>query len=200
MQTATAAPARLPRGARREQFLDVAATMITELGLDAVTMERVAAQAGVSKGLGYAYFANRDELLVALFDRELGALDRRVADAVEGAGSFEDRLRVSLEVGFETTATRSLLRAALLQAKLTDGPLEERRQTRQRQLVAFYAKLVIGEYGLDDKTALTAVAFLLGAYGGALELWLHGRVARQEIIDNYVVLARGALGALGGSS
>jgi len=53
---ATPRPARLPRNERREQLLDVAAGLILEKGTEAVTMEGVAAAAGVSKGLGYAYF------------------------------------------------------------------------------------------------------------------------------------------------
>jgi AcrR family transcriptional regulator len=189
-------PARMSRPARREHLLDVAATTVVTLGLDAVTMERIAAQAGVSKGLGYAYFANRDELLVALFDRELDALDLRVEAAMTAVPTFEAKLRVSLETWFEAAAERGLLMAALLQAKLTDGPLEERRRERHARIVQMYGAMVTDEYGFDQRQAATAVALLLGAYGGALELWTRRRVARREIIDTYVVMALGALGAL----
>src|SRR5205823_7973892 len=78
-------PARLPAEERREHFLDVTAELIINDGIDAVTMEGVAAAAGVSKGLGYAYFANRNELLLALLERELQKLDRRALAGIRDA-------------------------------------------------------------------------------------------------------------------
>jgi hexosaminidase len=42
-----------------------------EGGIEAVTMESVAARARVSKGLGYAYFDNRNDLLLTLLEREI---------------------------------------------------------------------------------------------------------------------------------
>ena len=53
---------RLTRAARREQLLDAAA-QLGAASLDSVTMEGLAAQAGVSKALPYKFFANRDEVL-----------------------------------------------------------------------------------------------------------------------------------------
>ena len=70
--------ARLSAAQRREQFLDVAAQLVVEQGADAVTMEAVAARAGVSKALSYRYFDNAGALLVALFEREVIDLDRKI--------------------------------------------------------------------------------------------------------------------------
>ena len=75
--------ARLSAAQRREQFLDVAAQIVVEQGADAVTMEAVAARAGVSKALSYRYFDNAGALLVSLFDREVVDLDQRIMAAVE---------------------------------------------------------------------------------------------------------------------
>src|SRR6478609_2361556 len=90
-------PGRLSAPERREHLLDVAAALVVEQGVDALTMEGVASRAGVSKGLGYAYFSNSDDLVVELFEREMTELDRRVAAAavVAGADSLEDRLRAT---------------------------------------------------------------------------------------------------------
>src|SRR2546423_13055124 len=108
-------PARLPAEERREHFLDVAADLIVREGIDAVTMEGVAAAAGVSKGLGYAYFSNRNELLLTLLERELKELDRRVLVGVHAADSLEGRIRGALAAWFETVRQRGRLLGTLLQ-------------------------------------------------------------------------------------
>lgn len=54
---------------RRNQILDSAAQLILNAGITAVFMESIGREAGVSKGLVYAYFATRSALLVALLTR-----------------------------------------------------------------------------------------------------------------------------------
>ena len=83
--------ARLSRDERRAHFLDMAAEIITEHGADSVTMEGVAARAGVSKALGYRYFTNRDDLLMALFDREMAILDHRISTAVANSSQVRQK-------------------------------------------------------------------------------------------------------------
>jgi AcrR family transcriptional regulator len=187
---------RLPRAQRRAHFLDVAAELIVEQGIDAVTMEGVAARAGVSKGLGYAYFDNKEELLVALFEREMAELDRRIAEAVASAEDFEQRIRAMIVVLFEVTTERGVLMGTLQQAKLGDGPLEERRQQRQLVVENFFADMVVEHFGLSRRQAVTASAILLGGVAGALSVWLTRRASRREITEVYVRIVMGALGAL----
>jgi AcrR family transcriptional regulator len=159
-------------------------------------MEGVAAQAGVSKGLGYAYFANRDELLGALFDREMRRLDRRVAERMADAATFEDRVRAVAYAGFEAAAERGILMGTLLSAKLTDGVLEERRRARQRVVVGFFAKLISDEFHLDRDQATMAAAILFAGYGGALDQWIQRRASRRDLLATFVALTRGGLEAL----
>lgn len=189
-------PARLPREQRRAHFLDVAAELIVEEGIDAVTMEGVAARAGVSKGLGYAYFDNKEALLVALFEREMAELDRRIGEAVTAIDDFESRIRAMIGVLFEVTTERGVLMGTLQQAKLGDGPLEDKRQQRQLVVEDFFADMVVEHYGLPRKQAVAASAILLGGTTGALSLWLTRRASRREITDVYVRIVMGALAAL----
>ena len=108
-----AKPTRLTRDQRRSHFLDTAAAMITELGPESVTMEGVAARAGVSKALGYRYFTNRDDLLLEVFDREVGVLDERIALAVASAATLEDRLRRIIDVWLDLIVERGALLGSL---------------------------------------------------------------------------------------
>jgi AcrR family transcriptional regulator len=71
---------RKPSQARSLQtvgvILDAAAQILERQGEDAVTTNEVAERSGFSIGTLYQYFANRDEILIALADRE----QQRVAE------------------------------------------------------------------------------------------------------------------------
>ncbi len=89
---------RLNRAEREATLLDAAAKIVADEGVDSLTMEAVAAQAGVNKALPYRFFANRDGVLVALWERETSAFDARIQDALVGADSLEAKLRGILGV------------------------------------------------------------------------------------------------------
>lgn len=194
--SARRSPTRLTRPARREHFLDVTAELVLEGGFDAVTMEGVAARAGVSKGLGYAYFSNRSELVRALFDREMGALDRRVAAELADTHTLEDKMRATLRAWFDVLAERGHLIGVLLQGKLGDGGLEEVRQARRATIQAYWARVVQAELGLPPKTALAGAAMVLAATQGALDLWLTRRSSRRELEAAFVTLSMAGLRGL----
>src|SRR6266480_4420461 len=80
-------PARLSRAERRDALLDATAELVSSAEIDAVTMEAVAERAGVSRPLVYKHFANRGELLAALYDREAALLHAELAVDVEAAGT-----------------------------------------------------------------------------------------------------------------
>ncbi|BBE24508.1 transcriptional regulator (plasmid) [Arthrobacter sp. MN05-02] len=77
--------AKMRKGERREQLLAVAGSIIDTGGVDALTLGRLAEQAGITKPVVYDHFASRSALLVALY-RELDAqqtekLKRYLGDA-----------------------------------------------------------------------------------------------------------------------
>ncbi len=72
---------------RRRQIADAVSQLITAHGLDAVTVARTAATAGMSVGLVQHYFRTKDEMLLHAF-REVSArirarVDERIRDGVE---------------------------------------------------------------------------------------------------------------------
>ena len=70
---------RLPRDERRRQLLETAAAIVRAEGTDALTLARVAEQAGVTKPVAYEHFETRAGLLVALYRH----FDARQTEAVE---------------------------------------------------------------------------------------------------------------------
>lgn len=61
--------------------LEAAAQLFAESGYDAVTTNAVAERAGVSIGTLYQYFANKDDLLMALLEHHVAAAQQAIATA-----------------------------------------------------------------------------------------------------------------------
>jgi AcrR family transcriptional regulator len=61
---------RFPKGGKRDrtraQLIEAAAQVIGEKGYDRVTLEEVAARAGMTRGAIYGNFKNREELILAV--------------------------------------------------------------------------------------------------------------------------------------
>ncbi|MBN9620006.1 MAG: TetR family transcriptional regulator [Actinobacteria bacterium] len=70
---------RLPVGERRAQLIGAALAVATAEGIGAVTVRRVAEQAGVALGVVHYCFADKDELVAALASR--------IVDDLTAAGS-----------------------------------------------------------------------------------------------------------------
>ena len=141
-------------------------------------MEGVAARAGVSKALGYRYFTNRDDLLLALFDREMAILDQRISDAVATAQDFESGLRGIVLAWVDLIVDRGRLLGSLQQSKLIEGPVEQRRSGRQDRLDSFFARLITDSYDVDPEDALLVAATLVSGSEGAMRVWI-SRVRRK---------------------
>jgi AcrR family transcriptional regulator len=97
---------RLAPAVRREQLLGVARAMFEHRAYDAVTLEGIAEEAGVSPGLMYHYFGTKREVFLAVVIEAIDGFARAVAppqpeprakDAAAGAADPRERLRAALE-------------------------------------------------------------------------------------------------------
>ena len=79
-------------GDLRRVLLETATQMINEAGIDAVTMRKLAARAGVSRTAAYHHFGNKQDLLCALamdgFQQQMAAVD-----IAGDRGDFREQLR-----------------------------------------------------------------------------------------------------------
>jgi AcrR family transcriptional regulator len=81
----------------KRAFLESAAKIFAEGGLEAVSMRAVAAAVGVSPMTPYRYFADKAELLTGLWDQAAAALSARLRAAVDAQTTGRARLRAHLE-------------------------------------------------------------------------------------------------------
>jgi len=95
MQSVTESP-RPPsarRQARLAEWIDAALALLSEGGLEGVTIKALASQVGKSVGALYRYFPSKDALLAAMQDRVLSALRSDIEAALQAMPATGDAHR-----------------------------------------------------------------------------------------------------------
>jgi AcrR family transcriptional regulator len=70
---------------RREQLISVGRTLFADKGFEAVTVEEIAATAGVSKPVVYEHFGGKEGLYAVVVDREMNHLLSMISGALQGS-------------------------------------------------------------------------------------------------------------------
>ena len=182
------APARprLSKSARRHQLLDVAADRLLEHRLAAMSMERIAEWAGVSKALPYAHFDNAEALLIALYQREAVAIGREIVEALDAAGPGDDLARVRVRAWFDAVERR----AAVLSALTAPGSTVPSAADPDGEGSRYSARLLYRYFGVDKHRALAVSGVLQGALMGASTSWVSGLATRDELEDVLVAIVK----------
>lgn len=71
------------RQATRERMLDAAAVVLAREGIKGASVEHICEQAGFTRGAFYSNFSSKDELVMALFERERVAMLARMREAAD---------------------------------------------------------------------------------------------------------------------
>lgn len=113
------APSQARARHKVELILEAALRILDREGEAALTTNRIAAVAGVSIGTLYQYFADRQAIVDALVQRELGSLGERILESLSGPAPSEpgDRIRLAVRAvlkafGGRTAVQRQLLHGA----------------------------------------------------------------------------------------
>lgn len=190
--------ARLDRAARRDALLDAAVTLVRSGDVDAVSMEAVAERAGVSRPLVYKHFANRGELLAAVFRREASMLYEEIAVEVAAAPSIEAMFRTLIRASLRAAAERGHVFAALRSAGGWTPELRQEQRTRDRSTVRAFARRAERELNVDPARSRAATSMLLSLVDEVLAQWRRRPTPEQARLleDTYMALVVGGLGAV----
>jgi AcrR family transcriptional regulator len=143
-------------------------------------MERLAGRAGVSKGLGYAYFRDAEDVMLSLWDREVSDVYRRVEAALDETTPFDEGLRRAVAAYFDLVAERGAL-LGVLQARFgTAGAGRRRIARRVRAFLGFWADRILQAAHVEPSTALALAGMMVNAADAAARAWGARIVSREE--------------------
>lgn len=148
-------------------------------GPTALNMERLADEARISKSVVYTHFASRTDLLMAMLEESWVRLDKHLEASMAGAQSFEARVRASITAYFDAIADRGPLLQTIVSEVSTDPEVEEHRLARRKNVVRFWAKQAVQEFGIPYAIAEAAAATLVAATEGAAKHWLTSDTPRE---------------------
>src|ERR1019366_3890614 len=163
--------ARTARELRSRSLLDAARAIVARDGFGAATIKAVSADAKVSVGTVYTYFATREELLAAVFREaasiELDAVRASVAAAPQTAAA---QLRVLIEA-FARRAIRGRRLAWALLVEPVDPRIDAERLSYRREYGDTVAAIIsrgIASGQLPAQDARIVGSGIVGAIGEAL--------------------------------
>jgi AcrR family transcriptional regulator len=190
---ATRAPqprTRLPRAEREQQVLDIAHARFAAHGYGAVTMDDVAAEAGVTKPLLYAYFGNKERLYLACMERAGDAMLATVLDTVAAARGPADALRLGLRAFFAFVAEdRDAWRVLFDETLPAGGEIARRVGEYRERLVSLVAQTLLTRLPPHRRarhaTEIEALSHaILGAAEALSRWWLRtGAIPAEEAAE-----------------
>lgn len=183
---------------RRRQIADAVSSLISEDGLDAVTVARTAAAAGMSVGLVQHYFRTKDEMLLHAFREVSARIRARVDERIEdGVAHKQPLARVMADVMTEyiplDEARRAEYRVARAFAgRALDAPAlaqvdrESARQLREEIARAVHNGKECGEVdeSLDPRSAAVRLAAVME--GLALQVYREPDGPAGETVTRFV--------------
>jgi AcrR family transcriptional regulator len=190
--------ARLTRAERRDALLDAAVELVTSGDVAAVSMEAVAERAGVSRPLVYKHFANRSELLAAVYRREATGLHRQLAREVAAAESLEGMFRALIHGALHAADERGRVFAALRSAGGWNRELRHEQRARDVDTVRAFAARAERELDIARREATAATATLLATIEAVLAQWRLRPTPEHAALleDIYMGMVRGVLQAV----
>jgi AcrR family transcriptional regulator len=178
----------MAKSARRQQLLDVAAERLVAHGAAAMSMERLAEWAGVSKALPYAHFDNVEHLLVVLYQRESVAIGNAIVEALEAAGPDDDIAQVRVRAYFDAMERRGDVIRALTAPGSTIASVADPNGEGAR----YTARLLYRYHGVPKERAVALGGVVQGALSGAAASWLQGHGSREVLEQAAVAMIRAA--------
>jgi AcrR family transcriptional regulator len=171
-------------------WAEAALQLVAESGLRALTVSRLAARLGVTKGSFYWHFKGRDELLAAALGRWQQRATSDTMKALDEVPDPRTRLELILGAASQPPRARSLY-ASLAQAG--EHPLVRKALSGVASARISYLERCYVEMGLAAAEARARAVFAYAAYRGVLQL---AREAPGSLPDDwaaYAALVKGQL-------
>ena len=153
---------RLAPEARQSSILDFAAEIVAAEGVAAVTMDRVAKAAGVSKSLVYVYFQSTTEMLQKLLERELKRLRRKQVEAADKARTFRELVRSVTHAYLSYIKERGLIIHRLQTEPSVAQGMGNPTDFKHDAAVIYLAEIVRDNFDIPMELAIPAASISFG--------------------------------------
>ncbi|HZQ85639.1 MAG TPA: TetR/AcrR family transcriptional regulator [Acidimicrobiales bacterium] len=184
---------QVDRTVRRGQLLEAAAQAIRRDGAR-VSMESLAAEAGVTKPVLYAHFGDKAGLTRALADRFTTVLTTRLLEVLAEQRDEEAMVRAAVDSFLAMVEDDPQLFAFMLQHGLGGDPSDPTSHQRQmfEQLggqVSRMLEFALRSFGQPPRSARPWAYAILGAMLSTADWWIRDpKLSRQELVDDLMTL------------
>jgi AcrR family transcriptional regulator len=183
---------RLATDARRQQLLHAGVELLRVRTPDEISVDDVARRAGISRGLLYHYFDDKDAFVVAVLEQASEELRQALRGNRQGSG------RDRLEAAIDAFIAYAEAHAAGFRAVLTGGVANRNvaaliERTRERDLDAFVAGVAAiapdPETARGSKVLRAALHAHMHFMEGAIVRWLARREITREQLRELILRA-----------
>jgi AcrR family transcriptional regulator len=187
----------------RERILDAALELFRTRGYAETTMRQIADEAGVAVGNAYYYYASKDQLILAFYERNHADHLALLGDALDTVKDFQDRLRLVLRTKVDSAlpyrrlSTKLFTSAADPESPLS--PFSPESAPLRAEAVTLLAEVVAGSglrVGKDLRADLPELLWLYEM--GVILYWVHdpspGCEKTYALIDRTVPLVERLIG------
>jgi AcrR family transcriptional regulator len=137
-----------PVASTRDRILAAALSAFAERGVEATSLDAVAAAVGVRKQTLLYWFGSKEQLLFGVVDHAVGELGDRLTDAVLGAGpELDDHLAAAVDATFRLGTTHPELLAVVREVARLGPPASTRLATSVEPLVSHAAGALARRHG-----------------------------------------------------
>lgn len=185
---------------RLPQVLDAAAALFAAKGYQAASIRDIVKVAGMLPGSLYYHFANKEQLLAAVYGEGVRRISTAVAAAMASESDPWVRLEAACVAHLESLLARSAYAKVVISVQPGDVPpvakaLIALRDGYERQFVMLIAALPLPPRLRDKRTRTTLRMLLLGALNWAPAWYRAGGAAPRRIAHDYIQLLKAELAA-----
>jgi AcrR family transcriptional regulator len=179
---------------RREQIVKAATKLFSEQGYYLTTIQDIAREAGISVGLIYQYFKDKDDVLFLTLKLVLETYEKVIPAALGGAEHPLERL--CLAIGAYCRVVDRLRDATVLTYRSTKSLRAERRtfikegETRTNRLLEGCLRACIAAGHVRPiNDSLLVYQYVLFSHAWALKQWaLRGRYSLEDYVEEGIKL------------
>jgi AcrR family transcriptional regulator len=175
---------RYHHGSLREELISACLALIAAEGIAAVSLRRVAREAGVSPGAPYHHFADRAALLAAISTQGFMLLAARLEDARASATGPADALGALLGAYVGFAREQPAYFTLMFRPELSKPEKHPEAQAAGESALGVLIEVVAdcqraGVAAAGDAAALAAMAWALGT--GLASLWSEGQLDDRKL-------------------